>query len=96
MGVPSKLGVARRSRIAWLKVFSCFAVFAVIAFLVATASSIQPWPSAQTQQQTTSKIALQPLSPHKERDWLGGRTRASLGALALERVEESTMNSPKL
>ena len=31
IGVPSKLGVARRSRIAWLKVFSCFAVFAVIA-----------------------------------------------------------------
>jgi hypothetical protein len=31
MGAPSKLGVARRSRIAWLKVFSCFAVFAVIA-----------------------------------------------------------------
>jgi hypothetical protein len=31
IGVPSKLGVARRSRIAWLNVLSCFAVFADIA-----------------------------------------------------------------
>jgi hypothetical protein len=31
MGVASKLGVARRSRTAWVNVFSDFAVFAVIA-----------------------------------------------------------------